>query len=72
MISALPATVKPATPISGLRRRIVAYVILASTLFSILASGVQLFLGFQRDRNAILSGFEIIETSFLQGLENAL
>ncbi|MEO1138440.1 MAG: ATP-binding protein [Pseudomonadota bacterium] len=57
---------------SRLGRRIVALMILASAILSLLASSVQLYFSYQSDLKRVMSEVEVIETSFLSGLENAL
>ena len=44
-----------------LARRTITYVILISTLFSLLASGIQLYTEFQRDVSDVHAGLDQIE-----------
>lgn len=57
---------------SRLGRRLVTNIILISAGFTLVASGVQLYEIFRRDRAAIISEIETVETSFRIGLEGAL
>lgn len=53
-------------------RRIVGVMILASAALSVVAAALQLYLGYQRDLGDVSKEFEIVEDSFLPGLESAL
>ncbi|MEM7211624.1 MAG: ATP-binding protein [Pseudomonadota bacterium] len=55
-----------------LGRKIVVLMIAASAVLSVGAAGVQLFLAYERDRARALNAFDIIESSFREGLEVAL
>lgn len=55
-----------------LGRKIVMLMIAVSALFSVGAAGIQLYLSYERDRARAFSAFDIIETSFRDGLERAL
>ncbi len=55
-----------------LARKLVAVILLTSAVFSTIAAAVQLSFYYRQDRNEVLSSFAVVETSFRQGLENAL
>jgi len=55
-----------------LGRKIVMLMIAVSALFSVGAAGIQLYLSYERDRARAFSAFDIVETSFRDGLERAL
>lgn len=55
-----------------LGRRIVALMILASALLSVIASAAQLYLSYRHDLSRVMGEIATVETSFLSGLENAL
>ncbi len=57
---------------SRLARRIVAYMILASAALSLLAAAVQLYSSYRSDLERVMTELDVVETSFLSGLENAL
>lgn len=72
MISLFKPRLKASTGRRDLGKRIIAYVLLVSAGLSLVASGVQLVLSYQRDRSEILTSFDTIQSSFQEGLENAL
>ena len=51
-----------------LARRIVTYVILISTLFSLFASGIQIYAEFQRDISGVHAGLDQIEKTHLSNI----
>lgn len=55
-----------------LGRRIVLIMILGTAVISTLAAAAQLYIVYLRDLSEVYEEFEIIETSFQEGLENAL
>ena len=55
-----------------LGRRIVTLMILASALLSLIAAAAQLYFSYRTDLSRVLGELEIVERSFLSGLENAL
>lgn len=56
----------------ALTKRIVALMILVSALLSAVASGLQLYLSYERNRANIVKQFEVVHQSFDVGLTNAL
>ncbi len=57
---------------SRLGRKIVAMMIAGSAVLSVGATGVQLYLAYERDRARVFDELAIIEDSFRDGLESAL
>ncbi|MEM9148375.1 MAG: ATP-binding protein [Pseudomonadota bacterium] len=55
-----------------LGQRLVFFMVLSSAALSTVASGVQLYLSYARDREQVSRDFEVIETSFREPLETAL
>lgn len=55
-----------------LARRIVTYVILISTIFSIATSGIQIYSEFQRDISSVHAGLEQIEKTHLSNITSRL
>lgn len=55
-----------------LTTRLVALTLLVSALMSLLATALQVYVAYQRDRTDFLFEFEIVERSFRWGLESAL
>ena len=56
----------------NLGRRIVALMILGNLMLAILATGIQLFQSYDRGRKEVLSTFETVESSFRNGLAEAI
>lgn len=52
--------------------RIITATLLVSTLLSLVATAIQLLVIYDRDRSAVLSSFDRIQSSFSSGIENAL
>ncbi len=55
-----------------LGRKFVCQIVLVSALLSLIASAIQLYAGYQRDRSHVLSTVTAIDKSFRSGLEEAL
>ncbi|WP_299852607.1 ATP-binding protein [uncultured Roseovarius sp.] len=55
-----------------LGRKLVCQIVLVSALLSLIASTIQLYAGYQRDRSHVLSTVTAIDKSFRSGLEEAL
>ncbi|MEO0911528.1 MAG: ATP-binding protein [Pseudomonadota bacterium] len=60
------------TDAGSLGRRLVSYLLLASALFSVLATVVQLSFSYQRDKAEVFYTFSVVEESFQSGIEKAL
>ncbi len=57
---------------SGLGRVLAFYIVLASAVLSTLATGVQLYIGYQRDSSLVLGDIAVIDRSFSEGFKEAL
>ena len=55
-----------------LGRRIVGLMIIASAALSLISASFQLYISYQRDLNRVTTELDIVESSFLNGIERAL
>lgn len=55
-----------------LGRKLVVQILLLNAMLSIFASSIQLYVGYQRDRNDVLSSISVIDDSFRNGFQDAL
>lgn len=55
-----------------LGRRLVLYMVLASAFLSVVATALQLYVSFDRDRSLILQTFDFVDDSFRPSLEKAV
>ncbi len=55
-----------------LGRNLIAQILLANALLSLIASSIQLYAGYHRDESRVLESISIIDASFREGFEDAL